>query len=127
MDAVTGKMVWGHVAGCYRLVNPGGTWVYDPATYEWSAPQLRIAGGWFHLERHKTCMVPTPRGIAVWGCKRTGSGGQSGLWLADLTAKVYRPVAATASLTIFANFSQLGHPGPITCIFICFLRYLQFY
>ncbi len=95
VDAVTGLMLYMHSFGSYKLANPGGSWVYDPGTYEWTAPQMKIGGGWFHLERHKTCAVATPKGVAVWGCKRTGSGGQSGLWLADLKAKVYRPVAAT--------------------------------
>jgi len=95
VDAVTGLMLYTHSFRSYALVNPGGSWVYDPGTYEWTAPQMKIEGGWFHLERHKTCAVATPKGIAVWGCKRTGSGGQSGLWLADVKAKAYRPVAAT--------------------------------
>ncbi len=95
MDAATGKMIWAGSHGCSRVTNPCGLWTYDPETYAWSAPQWKIDGGWFDIERHKTCMVPTPQGIAVWGDKRGGSGGETGLWLAKMSERVFTPLAGT--------------------------------
>lgn len=94
-DEISGKMIWAgrHVA--FGQTNPGGLWTYDPATYTWSAEPWKFAGGTFDVERHKTCMVRTPKGIVLWADKTTGSGGPTGLWLADVQARTFRPLAAT--------------------------------
>lgn len=94
-DERTGRMMWTGIHSAYRLTNPCGVFVYDPATYEWSRAQWEIRGGWFHAERHKTCTARTPHGIATWADKATGTGSKSGLWMADLSRCVFEPVAAT--------------------------------
>lgn len=94
-DEVTGKMIWAGRHGASNLTNPMGLWTYDPETYMWSAEPWKIEGGTFDVERHKTCMVRTPKGIVVWADKRGGSGGETGLWLADVAARVFKPLAAT--------------------------------
>ncbi|MCG3179399.1 MAG: hypothetical protein BIFFINMI_01734 [Phycisphaerae bacterium] len=94
-DQVTGLMIWAGEHAAYRLTNPAGTWTYDPAAYRWSSPQFSIEGGTFDVERHKTCMVRTPHGLAVWADKYGGSGLRTGLWMADVAHRVYRPVAGT--------------------------------
>lgn len=111
-DAITQKMIWAGSHGSTRITNPFGLWTYDPETYEWSNPQWKINGGNFDVERHKTCMVSTPFGIAVWADKRGGSGGQTGLWLASGKEKVFEPIIATDpkdSTTLpFSSFGD-GH------------------
>lgn len=94
-DAVTGKMIWAGRHGSSSQTNPGGLWTYDPATYTWSAEPWTFEGGSFDVERHKTCMVGTPKGIVLWADKTTGTGGPTGLWLADVQARVFRPLTAT--------------------------------
>lgn len=94
-DPKSKRMIWAGRHGAYAKTNPCGLFTYDPGAYAWSAPQWKIEGGWFDIERHKTCMVPTPHGIAVWGDKVGGSGVQTGLWLADMDAHLFRPLAAT--------------------------------
>jgi hypothetical protein len=96
-DQVSGRMLWTGTHGAYRLTNPGGVFTYDPETCEWEvpSPQYEIKGGWFHAERHKTCMVRTPQGIAVWADKYGGTGLKSGLWMADVEKRVFLPVAGT--------------------------------
>ncbi len=96
-DQVTGKMLWAGTHGAYRVTNPGGVFVYDPETFEWEvpAPQFEIKGGWFTAERHMTCMVRTPHGLAVWADKYGGTGNKTGLWLADIAGHCFEPVAGT--------------------------------
>lgn len=94
-DQVSGKMIWAGNHGASRLTNPCGLWTYDPETYAWSCPQWKIEGGWFDVERHKTCMVRTPQGIVVWGDKRGGSGGETGIWLAKVAEQTFAPIVAT--------------------------------
>ena len=97
VDRKTGLLIWTGRHGAYRLTNPDGTFLYDPEKAEWSYPKMVMKGGTFDPERHKTCMAPSPRGVAVWACKRGGAAtaGQSGLWMADIAKAVYEPVAAT--------------------------------
>ena len=96
-DQVTGKMIWTGTHGAYRRTNPGGVFTYDPETYEWEvpSPQYQIKGGWFIAERHMTCTVRTPHGIAVWADKYGGTGLKTGLWMADVEKRVFEPVAGT--------------------------------
>jgi hypothetical protein len=94
-DSVSGQMLWAGGHSAYRITNPQGVWAYDPATYEWSATPWKIESGWFDIERHKTCMVRTPLGLVVWGDKRGGTGGETGLWLAKAAEHVFAPIAAT--------------------------------
>jgi hypothetical protein len=91
-------MLWNGTHGAYRVTNPGGVFVYDPETYEWEvpAPQFEIKGGWFLPERHMTCTVRTPQGLAVWADKYGGTGLKTGLWMADIAKRVFEPVAGTA-------------------------------
>lgn len=95
VDALTDRMIWTGKHGAYGVTNPGGTFLYEPGRYAWSWPPWTIEGGRFDVERHKTCLVPTPHGVAVWADKRGGTGGQSGLWLADVATHTYQPLAAT--------------------------------
>lgn len=94
-DIITQKMIWAGSHGATRITNPFGLWTYDPETYEWSNPQWKINGGKFDVERHKTCMASTPSGIAVWADKRGGSGGETGLWLANVKDRVFEPIVGT--------------------------------
>jgi hypothetical protein len=59
------------------------------------APQFEIKGGWFLPERHMTCTVRTPQGLAVWADKYGGTGNKTGLWLADIAKHCFEPVAGT--------------------------------
>jgi hypothetical protein len=96
-DQVSKRMIWAGMHRAYRLTNPCGVFTYDPERYAWDdpAPQYEIKGGWFFVERHLTCMARTPHGLAVWANKRAGTGGNSGLWLADVAGHAFQPVAAT--------------------------------
>jgi Galactose oxidase, central domain len=94
-DHVSQKMIWAGRHGAYRLTNPQGLWIYDPQQYEWSASKWKFESGKLDIERHKTCMVPTPHGVATWGDKRGGTGGQTGLWMAKVVERVFKPVVAT--------------------------------
>jgi hypothetical protein len=96
-DEVSKRMIWCGKHGAYRLTNPVGVFTYDPDRYAWEvpSPQYEIKGGWFDVERHKTCMARTPHGLAVWADKYGGSGLRTGLWMADITNHVFNPVAAT--------------------------------
>ncbi len=94
-DQSAGKLLWTGKHAAYRLVNPGGTWLYDPAVYEWTWPQWKVLEGSFDPERHKTCTVRTPHGVAVWADKYGGSGLRTGLWLADVAKREYAGVAGT--------------------------------
>ncbi len=94
-DIKTQKMIWAGTHGSSRMTNPFGLWTYDPELYEWSNDQWTIKGGKFDVERHKTCMVTTPQGIAVWADKRGGTGGQTGLWLANVSDRIFEPIVGT--------------------------------
>lgn len=92
VDSRTGKMLWTGRHSAYRLTNPGGSFVYDPATYLWSAPEMKMTADKLDPERHKTCMVATPHGLILWADRTTGGGHASGLWRADLAARTYEPI-----------------------------------
>ncbi len=97
LDSVTGKMIWAGKHRSYTHTNPTWAFIYDPAEYEWTASSMKFeTDDIFDVERHKTCMVPTPHGIVCWGDKRIGGqGGLTGIWLADLKNNTYKPIAAT--------------------------------
>ncbi|PCJ60043.1 MAG: hypothetical protein COA79_09565 [Planctomycetota bacterium] len=99
IDQLTGKMLWagaGGTGGNFKLVNPSGVYLYDTKTSEWSYAKLNFQNKeWGYMEQHLTCMVATPKGIAVWMPKLKGGNHRSGLWIANLEKNIYEPLAGT--------------------------------